>query len=131
MSAHLQGDAAAAARRLTVDCNLKYELQSRAHIEFRVEAVNELNRVGTGRDAKHVAFATFFGDVRTGELLVWAQAFVAGDGPIYSREALVRMTGFIRDTMLYLPRISEGVAEPVRNAPLRQRHLSRFRHVDD
>jgi transglutaminase-like putative cysteine protease len=48
----------------------------------------------------------------TGELLAWAQAFVAGDEPIFSLAVLVRMTAFIRDTMQYVPRISEGVQSP-------------------
>lgn len=48
----------------------------------------------------------------TGELAAWAQAFAAGDGPIYSLDLLVRMNAFIRDTMQYVPRISEGVQSP-------------------
>ena len=48
----------------------------------------------------------------TGELLTWAQNFLTGDGRVYSLDVLVRMNAFIRDTMQYVPRISEGVQSP-------------------
>lgn len=48
----------------------------------------------------------------TGELLAWAQTFLASDGPVYSLDVLVRMNAFIRNTMQYVPRISEGVQSP-------------------
>lgn len=47
-----------------------------------------------------------------GELSTWAHAFATGAGPIYSRDLLLRMNAFIRDTMRYVPRISEGVQSP-------------------
>ena len=48
----------------------------------------------------------------TGELLTWAQSFLTGDGRVYSLDVLLRMNAFIRDTMQYMPRISEGVQSP-------------------
>lgn len=48
----------------------------------------------------------------TGELLRWAQTFLTGEGHVYSLDVLVRMNAFIRDTMQYVPRISEGVQSP-------------------
>ena len=48
----------------------------------------------------------------TDALLTWAQTFLAGDGRVYSLDLLVRMNAFIRDTMQYVPRVSEGVQSP-------------------
>ena len=48
----------------------------------------------------------------TGELLKWAQTFLTGGGRVYSLDVLVGMNAFIRDTMTYVPRISEGVQSP-------------------
>jgi transglutaminase-like putative cysteine protease len=48
----------------------------------------------------------------TGELLTWTQSFLTSDSRVYSLDVLVRMNAFIRDTMQYLPRISEGVQSP-------------------
>ena len=48
----------------------------------------------------------------TGELLTWAQQFLTGDGRVYSLDVLVRMNAVIRNTMQYVPRISEGVQSP-------------------
>ena len=48
----------------------------------------------------------------TGELLTWAQQFLTGDGRVYSLDVLVRMNAVIRDSMQYVPRISEGVQSP-------------------
>ena len=48
----------------------------------------------------------------TGELLTWAQQFLTGDGRVYSLDVLVHMNAVIRNTMQYVPRISEGVQSP-------------------
>ncbi len=48
----------------------------------------------------------------TGELLTWAQTFLAAEDRVYSLDVLVRMNAFIRNTMRYVPRISEGVQSP-------------------
>ncbi len=48
----------------------------------------------------------------TGALLTWAQGFLIGEGRVYSLDVLVRMNAFIRDTLHYVPRISEGVQSP-------------------
>ena len=51
-------------------------------------------------------------DDPTGELDAWARQFVRIDGPTGTRELLVEMTQFIRDSMLYLARFDEGVQTP-------------------
>ena len=51
-------------------------------------------------------------DDPTGELDAWARQFVCIDGPTGTRELLVEMTQFIRDSMLYLARFDEGVQTP-------------------
>ena len=48
----------------------------------------------------------------TGELAAWASAFVNADAPTQSLDLLVRMNAFIRDNMIYVPRIAEGVQSP-------------------
>ena len=47
-----------------------------------------------------------------GMLRSWAGQFIRSDGPTGSRELLVAMTQFIRDTMLYQARFDEGVQTP-------------------
>jgi transglutaminase-like putative cysteine protease len=47
-----------------------------------------------------------------GSLRAWAQQFVIRDGATGTRELLVTMTQFIRDTMRYQARIDEGVQTP-------------------
>ena len=47
-----------------------------------------------------------------GELLTWVQTFLAAEDRVYSLDVLVRMNAFIRNTMRYVPRISEGVQSP-------------------
>ena len=51
-------------------------------------------------------------DDPTGELDAWARQFVRIYGPTGTRELLVEMTQFIRDSMLYLARFDEGVQTP-------------------
>ena len=51
-------------------------------------------------------------DDPTGELGAWARQFVRGDGPTGTRELLVEMTQFIRDSNTYLARFDEGVQTP-------------------
>jgi hypothetical protein len=51
-------------------------------------------------------------DDPTGGVAVWARQFIRGDGPIGTRELLVEMTRFIRDSMLCLARFDEGVQTP-------------------
>ena len=55
--------------------------------------------------------APFYGDP-TGELAAWARQFVRSDGPTGTRELLVEMTQFIRNTMRYQARFDEGVQTP-------------------
>ena len=42
----------------------------------------------------------------------WAQQFIRSDGPTDTRQLLVDMTGFIRNSMLYLARFDPGVQTP-------------------
>ena len=51
-------------------------------------------------------------DDPSGELQAWARQFVAADGATGTRELLVDMTQFIRNTMRYLTRFDEGVQTP-------------------
>jgi transglutaminase-like putative cysteine protease len=51
-------------------------------------------------------------DDPTGELSAWARQFVRGDGPTGTRNLLVSMTQFIRDSMTYVARHEEGVQTP-------------------
>ena len=51
-------------------------------------------------------------DDPTGELLEWVRQFIRTDGPTGTRHLLVDMTQAIRDSMLYLARIDEGVQTP-------------------
>jgi transglutaminase-like putative cysteine protease len=53
-----------------------------------------------------------FYDDPTGELSAWARQFVRNDGPTGTRELLVSMTQFIRDSMTYVLRHEEGVQTP-------------------
>ena len=47
-----------------------------------------------------------------GRLRDWARQFIQQDGPTGSRELLVDMTQFIRNTMVYLARFDHGVQTP-------------------
>jgi transglutaminase-like putative cysteine protease len=58
-------------------------------------------------------------DDPTGELDAWARQFVQTDGPTGTRELLVDMTQAIRDSMLYVARIDEGVQTPYETLRLR------------
>jgi transglutaminase-like putative cysteine protease len=51
-------------------------------------------------------------DDPTGELTAWARQFVRSDGPTGTRDLLVAMTQFIRDSMAYIARFEEGVQTP-------------------
>ena len=51
-------------------------------------------------------------DDPTGELLEWARQFMRTDEPTGTRQLLVDMTQAIRNSMLYLARIDEGVQTP-------------------
>lgn len=53
-----------------------------------------------------------FYDDPTGELAAWARQFVRNDGPTGTRDLLVAMTQFIRDSMKYIVRHEEGVQTP-------------------
>jgi transglutaminase-like putative cysteine protease len=55
--------------------------------------------------------APFYGDP-TGELAAWARQFVRSEGPTGTRELLVEMTQFIRNSMRYVARFDEGVQTP-------------------
>jgi transglutaminase-like putative cysteine protease len=51
-------------------------------------------------------------DDPNGVLLAWANQFVNGDGVTGTRQLLVDMTGYIRDTFQYQARFEEGVQTP-------------------
>jgi transglutaminase-like putative cysteine protease len=51
-------------------------------------------------------------DDPSGELGDWARQFVRGDGATGTRELLVEMTQFIRQSMFYVARFDEGVQTP-------------------
>ncbi len=51
-------------------------------------------------------------DDPTGELADWAKQFVRGDGSTGTRELIVEMTQFIRNSMQYWARFQEGVQTP-------------------
>jgi transglutaminase-like putative cysteine protease len=53
----------------------------------------------------------YYDDPR-GDLTLWALQFVATDGSVGTREALVAMTQAIRDSMTYVARFDEGVQTP-------------------
>ena len=55
--------------------------------------------------------APFYADP-TGELTAWARQFVRSDGPSGTRDLLVAMTQFIRNSMRYVARFDEGVQTP-------------------
>jgi transglutaminase-like putative cysteine protease len=57
-------------------------------------------------------YRTPFYDDPAGTLRAWAQQFVRQDGPTGTRDLLVAMNRFIRDTMQYRPRYEEGVQTP-------------------
>ena len=57
-------------------------------------------------------YLTPYFDDPDGMLRSWAGQFIRSDGPTGSRELLVAMTQFIRDTMAYQARFDEGVQTP-------------------
>ena len=57
-------------------------------------------------------YLTPYYDDPDGMLRGWAGQFIQSDGPTGSRELLVAMTQFIRDTMAYQARFDEGVQTP-------------------
>ncbi len=57
-------------------------------------------------------YLTPYYDDPDGMLRSWAGQFIRSDGPTGSRELLVAMTQFIRDTMAYQARFDEGVQTP-------------------
>ena len=57
-------------------------------------------------------YLTPYYDDPDGMLRSWAGQFIQSDGPTGSRELLVAMTQFIRDTMAYQARFDEGVQTP-------------------
>ena len=57
-------------------------------------------------------YLTPYYDDPDGMLRNWAGQFIQSDGPTGSRELLVAMTQFIRDTMAYQARFDEGVQTP-------------------
>ena len=57
-------------------------------------------------------YLTPYYDDPDGMLRSWAGQFIRNDGPTGSRELLVAMTQFIRDTMAYQARFDEGVQTP-------------------
>ena len=63
------------------------------------------------RIALHHYLLPFYDDP-SGELSEWARQFIRSDGPTGTRELLVDMTQFIRNSMLYLVRFGEGVQTP-------------------
>ena len=63
-------------------------------------------------------YLTPYYDDPTGALKNWASQFVGAPGATGTRELLVNMTQFIRDTLRYLPREDEGVQTPYRTLQL-------------
>lgn len=57
-------------------------------------------------------YLTPYYDDPDGQLLAWANQFTVGQAVIGTRELLVTMTQFIRDTMQYQARFDEGVQTP-------------------
>ncbi len=51
-------------------------------------------------------------DDPSGELVAWARQFIRSDGPTDTRQLLVDMTQFIRQSMAYVARLDEGVQTP-------------------
>ena len=100
--------------------------------EFKVVATFEVEHVGTRAldlplDAAAETYPFDYGaedrialghylapyyDDPTGELEAWARQFVRSDGPTGSRDLLVAMNQFIRDSMTYITRFDEGVQTP-------------------
>jgi transglutaminase-like putative cysteine protease len=102
------------ATELKVECSFSVEHTGTRALDLPLDAVATQYPFEYGaedRIALQHYLAPFYGDP-TGELAVWARQFVRSDGPTGTRELLVEMTQFIRNTMRYQARFDEGVQTP-------------------
>lgn len=103
------------AAEFKVVCHFSVEHTGTRALDFALDA--RVQSYPFAYDAEErVALAHYlqpYYDDPDGSLRAWAQRFVAPDGGTTgTRELLVQMTQFIRDTLQYRPRFDEGVQTP-------------------
>ena len=102
------------AGELKVDCTFTVEHTGTRALDLPLDP-NALQYPFSYGDEERIALAHYllpFYDDPTGELAAWARQFLRGDGPTGTRQLLIEMTQFIRNSMLYLARFDEGVQSP-------------------
>jgi transglutaminase-like putative cysteine protease len=103
------------ATEFKVVCNFSVEHTGTRALDFALDARVESYPFAYDAEER-IALAHYlqpFYDDPDGSLRAWALRFVApGGGHTGTRELLVQMTQFIRDTLQYRPRFDEGVQTP-------------------
>jgi transglutaminase-like putative cysteine protease len=102
------------ATELKIECSFSVEHTGTRALDLPLDP-QALQYPFTYSDEDRIALQPYllpFYDDPSDELAAWARQFVRPDGPTGTRELLVEMTQSIRNAMLYLARLDEGVQSP-------------------